>query len=288
MSLASSFFWAWAVIHFRRARDTKTSLVVNLGKNIVGIISFSLAILIAGVSYFQPVSAKQLLLLTASGILGVAIGDLLFMASLYLLGAGMNSIVGCVYTPILISGSILFLGEKLTPGLIAGSVLVTVAIYLASVTDFRSRPKNLYLGIVIGILSMAATASSVIIMKPLLTAGSLVWNFQVNLIRLLTGSIVLIIWFLIKPSRHVDFSSLKNREGWKNIITGGLTGSFLAVLFWTLSLSSLPASVIAVLGQLTVIVIIFFARIFLGEAITKLKIAASFLAISGALAASFF
>ncbi|MBN2725731.1 MAG: DMT family transporter [Deltaproteobacteria bacterium] len=285
MSLISSLFWATAVINFRKARDTKSSLVVNLGKNVIGIIAFGIALLVTGTSLTPEAGIETQLRLLASGVFGVALGDLLFMASLYLLGAGLNSIVGCFYTPMLITGSILFLGESVSPGLWAGGTLVMAAIYLASVDNLKQRPRSLKLGIIIGFLSMAATVSGVVFMKPVLTTHSLLW---VNFIRLLTGMLFLIIYLMIKPGRAKDIEGMKIKDGWINLIIGGLSGSFLAVFFWTVSLKSLPASLVAVLGQLTVIVILIFARFWLNESLTPRKILASFIAVTGAILASVF
>jgi len=213
------------------------------------------------------------------GLFGVGLGDLLFLSAVNMLGAGLNSIVGSVYTPLLVFGAFLFLGEPISLSVIVGGIMVVTAIVIIAGESIKTRPKHLYLGIVTGVTGMIFTVAGILLMKDLLSKYSLFW---INLLRILTGMIFYLFYFMFRKDKSNIINSFKSIKNWFIIGMAGLLGSYLAIFFWTACLSRLPASVVAVVNQLAIVVIIIFAAIFLKEHITKRKAFAAILAITGA------
>jgi drug/metabolite transporter (DMT)-like permease len=65
------------------------------------------------------------------------------------------------------------------------------------------------------------------------------------------------------------------------MIPGTVTGSFLSLIFWIAGMKYTMASTAAILNQTSSIHIIIMATIFLGEPLTRRKIAAAVLALAG-------
>ena len=281
-TLASSFFWATAVVLFRKSTDHVTGFGVNVGKNLVGLVFFAFTLGVMGFDRIPYLSLRDVSFLVLSGAIGVGIGDLLFMESLQLLGAGLNAIVGCIYTPLMMIAGVLFFSETLSLQLIVGAFMVVTAIIISSLGDIQQRPKHLVLAILIAVLSMLSTLVGAVLYKDLLHRYDLCF---VTWVRLFSGSLFLLLYFLVHPRRHTLLAGLGNLHHWKKLILSGFLGTYLAIGAWAVGLRNLPASLIAVFSELTVIVIILMAYFFLHESLTPRKMAATALAISGALIA---
>ncbi len=279
-TLSSSLFWAVAVILFRKSTDRVTGFGVNVGKNAVGIVFFTLTLWVLGFDRIPRLPQRDFMLLVLSGAVGVGVGDLLFMESLKLLGAGLNAIVGCIYTPLMMLAGILFFSESVSLRLVAGAVMVVTAIVVASSGDVHQRPQKLALGILIAVLSMLATLVGAVLYKDLLHRHDLCF---VTWVRLLSGSAFLLLYYAVHPRRRTLLAGLENLHNWKSLTLSGFLGTYLAIGAWAVGLRNLPASLIAVFSELTVIVIILMAYFFLHESLTPRKMAATALAIGGAL-----
>ncbi|MGM0597003.1 MAG: EamA family transporter [Myxococcota bacterium] len=282
--LLSSIIWALAIIFFRLSSEKLTNFAVNTGKNVVGFTAFSLTLLILGERFFPSIPPDHYSLLLISGFIGIGLGDLLFIRSLAILGAGLNSIVGCLYTPFLILGAVLFLGESISVLLIIGGILVIGGIVISSLDKIEYLPDKLWLGIFLGAMGMGLTVAGVIIIKHLLSQYNIFW---INWIRFIGGLFFYLIYIGIVREKKALFRGLRNRHNLKVLFIGGFLGAYLAIIMWTLSLALLDASLVAVVNQLTVIVIIALAYFILKEPITFKKSTAVFLAISGAVLAVF-
>jgi drug/metabolite transporter (DMT)-like permease len=278
-TLASSFFWAGAVILFRKSSDYVTAFGVNVGKNLVGLLCFSVTLVVMGIPMFPALPATDFLMLVLSGVVGIGLGDLLFMSSLKMLGAGLNAIVGCIYTPLMIVAGVLIFHESISVQLIIGAVLVVSAIIIASSGDMHNRPRHLFLGIFVATASMLSTLVGAVLYKDLLSRYDL---FYLTWVRLIAGNAFLIVYYLFHPRRANLLQGLQKLHNWTMLGLSGFLGTYLAISAWALGLRNLPASLVAVFSELTVIVIILMAYFFLREPLTPRKMAATALAVGGA------
>lgn len=278
-TLASSLFWAMAVILFRKSSDHVTAFGVNVGKNGVGILFFTATLLVLGIPLTPSMPMRDFLLLLLSGVVGIGLGDLLFMSSLKMLGAGLNAIVGCIYTPLMIVAGVVVFSETVGAQLIVGGALVVSAIILASSGDMHNRPKRLFLGIFVATVSMLCTLMGAVLYKDLLHRYDL---FYITWVRLIAGSAFLIFYYLLHPRRQSLLVGLEKLHNWKMLALSGFLGTYLAISAWAVGLRNLPASLIAVFSELTVLMIILMAYFFLRESLTPRKIMATALAVGGA------
>ncbi len=278
-TLSSSLFWAMAVILFRKSADHVTAFGVNVGKNAVGIAFFTITLLVLRIPFAPSMSATDFWLLMISGVIGIGVGDLLFMTSLKLLGAGLNAIVGCIYTPLMILAGVVIFSESVSAQLIFGAVCVVSAIVIASTGDSKERPRRLVLGITVAAVSMLCTLVGAVLYKDLLARYDL---FYITWFRLIAGCAFLLVYYALHPLRARLLDGLGDWRNWRSLTLSGFLGTYLAITFWAVGLRNLPASLIAVFSELTVIMIILMAYFFLREALTLRKIVATGLAVGGA------
>jgi drug/metabolite transporter (DMT)-like permease len=288
LALASALVWAVAVILFRISGKTVSPFALNLFKNTVAMLLFLPLLPLLGVPFLPAASAEDYVLLLVSGFLGIAISDTLFLTALNMLGASLLAIVDCVYSPFIIVLSYVFLGERLNPWQFLGVLLIAAAI---AVMAWKSTGENgkvprrdLFRGIVLGVLAMLTVAVGIVMIKPMLARTDVFWA---TAMRLAGGIGGLVIFLPFHPRRRSVLAPLLDISQWKVLVPASVLGSFFSLLFWVAGMKFTLASVAAVLNQMNVIFVFILAAVFLGEKAAPWKIAAVALAFIGAFLASF-
>ena len=183
-ALASSASWALGSILFKRLGETLSPLAMTLAKGTVSIILIGVVLCFTGLS---EVTLEPLLLLAASGILGIAIADSLFFEALQDLGPHALAVLmmlGMVITPIM---AVLFLGESPTRLAWAGIVLVVAGIGIVLHAKFAGdEERSSVRGAILGTLSVICMAVSMIIAKKGLASIS---AMQATFIRMVAGTV---------------------------------------------------------------------------------------------------
>ena len=183
-ALASSASWALGSILFKRLGETLSPLAMTLAKGTVSIILIGVVLCFTGLS---EVTLEPLLLLAASGILGIAIADSLFFEALQDLGPHALAVLmmlGMVITPIM---AVLFLGESPTRLAWAGIVLVVAGIGIVLHAKFTGgEERSSIRGAILGTLSVICMAVSMIIAKKGLASIS---AMQATFIRMVAGTV---------------------------------------------------------------------------------------------------
>ncbi len=282
LAFVVAIVWASAVILFRKSGETVHPIALNLFKNILAMLLLIPTMLIFGETLFRHVPFSEYLLLILSGIIGICIGDTLFFKSLNLIGAGLSAIVVCLYSPFIIALSVLWLGERMTVIQIAGVALIISAVLFTLRVKNREKikRKELLWGILIGVISVSATAIGVVMIKPLLERSPLLWATEV---RLFGGTVALIIVALLHPLRRKVISSLFIPRGWGFTVSGSFLGAYLAMFLWLAGMKYAKASIASALNQTSTIFVIVLAAIFLKETITLRKVVSIILAMFGVL-----
>ncbi|MCK5695504.1 MAG: DMT family transporter [Desulfobacula sp.] len=284
-ALTSAFFWASAVILFKKSGEVFSPVSLNIYKNFVALILISLTMLILNIPFFPDKPINDWLLLALSGFLGITLADLFFFMSLNRLNAGLFAIVECLYLPSVIFFSFIFLGENLNTGAIIGGILILSAVVVGSMRKKsppdKKSPENspLLSSIMIGCLSIIFMAIGIVIIKELLEYTDVFWA---TLVRLAAGTISLFIIVLCHPKRKRYFNELKFSKAWLIALPASVTGNYLALLCWMAGMKYTTASRAAILNQMSTIFIFILATIFLKEKITTNKSIAIVLALSGA------
>jgi drug/metabolite transporter (DMT)-like permease len=280
MALLTAVTWASAVILFKKSGEAVHPIGLNLFKGVLAAILLIPTMWFFGESLFRPVPQSDYLLLLASGALGIGIADTLFFKSLNILGAGFSAIVDCLYSPFIIALSMLWINETLSLWQLIGAVMIVSAV-LTAVGERRAGPagrKAILIGVLWGVLAMAAMAVGIVMIKPLLSRSPLLWATEW---RVVGGVVVLLLVLLFHPSRSTILTSIKTRGRLAYTITGSFLGGYLAMLFWLSGMKLIQASTASALNQTSNVFLFVLAAIFLKEKITPHRLVGIILGVSG-------
>jgi len=255
-------------------------------KDLLALVLIVPTMFLFGVSVLRPVPLSAYMLLLLSGVIGIGVGDTVFFMSLNILGAGLTGIVICMYSPFIIMLSTVFLGERMSLLQIIGALLIISAVLIATIERRRmliSR-NRLIAGVLLGVLSSAAMAAGIVMIKPLLQGSPVLWATG---IRLFGGTVVLFLILFFYPTRHKIVDSLISTKRWSYTISGSLIGAYLAMIVWIAGMKYTQASVASALNQTSVIFIFIFAGLILKEQINLRRATAIILAFVGSFLVSF-
>ncbi len=282
LSLGAAFFWASAVILFKKSGEVFSPISLNLYKTMVATVLLTGTMLILDIPILPEKPIKDWVILAGSGFLGITVADVLFFMALNRLGASLTALVECLYLPSVIIFSFLFLGERLTPAAIAGGVLVLSAVFVGSSDDMASssslKNKNAVSGIFLGCLSIIFLSLGIVMIKEMLNHTEVFWA---TLVRVLAGMITLMILIAFHPNRRTYIKELKPSKAWFVALPASLSGNYFALLCWVGGMKFTTASRAAIFNQMSTIFIFILAGIFLKEKITKRKSMAILLALTG-------
>jgi drug/metabolite transporter (DMT)-like permease len=281
MALLTAVIWALAVILFKKSGETYHPLGLNIFKTLLAGALFLPTMWLLGERLIRPVPLQEYLLLMLSGALGIGFGDTFFFKSLNRMGAGLSAIVVCLYSPFIIGLSMACLGERLSPLQGIGALIILSAVLLTSRfhrTENIARGDLLW-GILWGVLSTAATAIGIVMIKPLLNRSPLLWVLQIRLFGGLAGLFMIAALF---PAGRRSLATLSGKRGRGYMIGGAFVGTYVAMFIWLAGMKFTQASVAAALNQTSTIFVFIFAALLLHEPITARRTTAIILAFSGA------
>ena len=279
-AVLTAFCWSSAVILFELSGKSLTSLQISLIKNIIGVIGFTITIIFIDLS-FLDFTKSEIFILMISGMLGVAIGDLFFLKSLSIVGSGVSAILATIYVPSIFLTANLFFGEEITNKAMVGGTLICFAIFIGVYKKQNLNKSNLFVkAVTLGILAQVFTAISVLMVKPIMENHNVV---SIALIRFGTGLFITLIYIYCTQGLSIIRKTFI--DGFSNwyVIFGSLLGTYLSVIFWLSGFKYTLASRAAIYNELSTIMIIILASIFLKESMTKQKWIAIIFAVSGGL-----
>jgi drug/metabolite transporter (DMT)-like permease len=283
-ALATAITWAFAVVLFKRVGDRIPPLPLNLFKNVVGVILLALTLLVVGdgLSTLMQQSLRDILILTISGILGIAVADTLFFHALNRCGVGLMSIVDCTYSPFTMLFSFLMLGEKLNGYHYGGGGLILLGIFTASrhaPPPGRSR-RDLIVGMLLGATAMALMACGIVMAKPVLTERGfpLLWAVM---IRMLFGTLLLSLTLVNAANRDACLAVFRPSKIWWTSIPAAFIGAYVSMVLWVAGFKYTKAGLAAILNQTSVIFALLLAAVVLHEKLTPRKLIAVTLALTG-------
>jgi len=279
MALFSALSWSFAVIFFKRAGSVFSPLALTLYKSLVGFLC--LLPFVIGLPLI-PASAgwTGLMLVVASGLVGIAVSDSLLFLCLNHIGAGLTGIVECLYSPMVMLLSWMVLGEKLRLHHLGGAGLVVAAVAVVTWnSQFEHIPtRSLWIGIAAGTGAMLTLAAGIVLMKRVVDTTSVFW---VSEVRLLTAIAVLFPLFMLKGNRASWGRMFRRRDNFKDALPGTILGNVLSLTLWTLAFKLTSVSSAAVLNQTNTVMIVVLASLWLKEPFTWRRGIATVLAMGG-------
>ncbi len=283
-ALGSAASWALGAILFKRIGEKMSPLAMTLAKAVVSVVFLGVALVFLG---FTRIAPHDLGMLVLSGLIGIAVGDTLFFAALQDLGPQtlvVLMMVGQVATALL---ALVFLGERPSAkawGGIAGVIVGVALVLWANLAGERQRSRGR--GIVLGLLSVACMAVSVIFAKQGLDGGAAVsetmqQTMQGTCVRMLAGAVGIALVGLFTGRLRAWFAEGKSAR---------LAGSFLFAVcvvtfggFWLslLAIRHVDVAIANTLNSLEPVFVLPLAAIVLKEKITPLQVVGTLTALTG-------
>ncbi len=282
LSLAAAALWALSLVLFRRSGERVHPIALNAFKDVLALVLFVPVIVLTGESLWRPAPARDVALLLASGVIGIAVADTLLFYALNMLGAGAYALVSALYSPIIIALSFAFLGERLTAWQLVGAALIVAAVLEVAFGDagVHLPPRRRALAILFGVLDVTSMGVGVVIVKPVLDVSPLFWAAEVRLVGGVAGLALLL---ALHPRRRAILGTLAVRSHRGVTLAGSVVGGFVAMAFWIGGMQLADASVAAALNQTYTVLTLVLAAIILHEPVTPLRAVAVTTAFAGAL-----
>lgn len=281
-ALGSAFFWAVAVILFRRIDNALPAFELNLFKNLLGFALIWPVLLFFEGAGVPDYSAYELGAVVLSGFLGIAVADTWYLRALNLMGASRTGIVSSLLSPFVILLSIVFLSEALLGWQMAGFGLVMAGILLVTwqANQESIDPQELRQGLFFGIGAVFMMAVGVVLVKEVLEQRPFLWTTQ---LRLGGGVLGMLLYLAVRGQFRKAWANFRRPLPWGLIIVGGFFGSFVSMMMWLAGYKLIPASEASVLNQSANAWIVALAWLVLGEYIGFRKVAGLLLTTVGVL-----
>lgn len=279
-ALACALVWAFAVIFFRKSGETFSPFSLNLFRVSVSSLLFAMTMVVLRQPILGQAPLEDYLILVASGVIAIAASDTLFHMCLNRVGAGLNALISTLYSPFIILFAVLMLGERLAWQQFLGMVLIIGGVMVASV----SRPpegvssRDLVIGLLLGVGSMATLGFGIILAKPVLERTDVLWATTV---RQLGSLAILAPVALLLPGRKRRLAIFQPHTAWKFSLPGTFLGSYLALILWIGGMKYTTAGNAGILNQTSTIYTLILASIFLKEPFTRRKGLAAALSLMG-------
>lgn len=275
--------WSSAVILFDISTKNFTAIQLNVLKNFIGVFGFILTIILFSIPS-PNFSQQDIFTLALSGFLGILIADGLFLESLRRLGSGISAVVSTIYTPTVFIIAYILFNETINLHSYIGGVLVLGGITISVFQPPKTiKKRDLYIGILFGIMANILTAYSILIIKPIMKNNSVIY---IALYRFSIGLIFGILINILKSGIKQVIQKFKQGLTNQYVILGAFLGTYLSVIFWLAGYKYTLAGRAAIYNQLSTVFIIILARVFLKEPMTSKKIIGVSLAIFGAMIVS--
>jgi drug/metabolite transporter (DMT)-like permease len=277
-ALLSALAWAIGVILYRKLGAYLPPLQLNFIKNALVLLMLAAALPLVHGLAIPDISAVEIAIAVASGVIGLALADTLYLKALNQLGAGRMGIIGNLYSPFVIALSFVFLGERLGPVQIVGFVLVSSGVLLVSgKREGDGGGASVLSGVLLGVLAILLMAIAIVMVKRVLEAQPLVW---VSLIRM-GGALVGILLIAGVRGELGTLHPRRMRVHWPTLLLAAFVGQFLSTLFWLGGYKYTDAMIAAIINESSSAFIVLLAWLWLREPMDRRRAGGIALAMAG-------
>lgn len=249
-ALSTAILWAIATVIYGKVGITIPPLILNTIKGILAIASIGITIVIfKGETAALPLI--PMLLLLASGAIGIGLGDTAFFNTLKNLGARRTLLLETLAPPLTALLAAIFLNEQLTLqswGGISLTVMGVAWVITERSTQAAIAADNLKIGVIWGMLAELAQATGAVLSRTALrdTAVSPLWS---SLLRISAGVAIAVLLVLLQ-NRQGQF--LKIQWSWRVVgllLVAAFIGTHLAIWLQQTGLKYAPAGVAQTLAS---------------------------------------
>jgi drug/metabolite transporter (DMT)-like permease len=121
-------------------------------------------------------------------------------------------------------------------------------------------------------------AIGVILTKPVLDRSPLLWA---TTIRMLGAVVAIVLLSAFSPRHRKLWRALVPSSNWRIIVPASVLGTYVAMLVWLGGMKYTQASTASILNQTSAVFVLPVAALVLGESITRKKLLAVLLALTG-------
>ena len=277
-ALGAGACWATASILFGKLGKSVSSLSMNFGKGIVGLICMAIALSFTGL---RGTSTEAWIYLSASGLIGITLGDTVFFDTLRRLGPRRTLLMTTLIPVLVAIMSFALLGERLS-----GQAWIGAAITVAGVswTMWERMPQDQEdtgswrAGIGYGLVTVLTCAVAAILSKvgvegtkPLEATG----------IRLLAGTGGLLLLGIFRRQIVTWVAPFRAPKQLGALVAAAVVGTFLGIWFSMASFAYTSATIATILSATDPIFVLPLAALVVGEKLRARPVLGAFVALLG-------
>lgn len=285
-ALSAAFLWAIGSVVWSNLGQRIPPLELNFLKGAIAIGFLGVTIFLTGES-LPAIDPLAFWLLFLSGAIGIAIADTALFAALNYIGARRTLLLKILTSPLVALIALVFLQETLSVTAWCGILLTLLGVaWVVSerVPGTNGKEAFFWSGILWAMVSTFGDAIAAILSRIALTQTTInpLWS---TLIRLSTGSLLLVIWIVIKNYKIKEnpiqrYKSVINIQLWLTIILTAFAGTYLGIWLQQISLKFAPAGIAQALTATSPLFVLPIA-VWLGEKVTFRAVAGVLLALFG-------
>jgi drug/metabolite transporter (DMT)-like permease len=230
-ALGAAFLWALSSVLFKSIGKTIRPLELNLIKGISGVILFAITSLIIG-EVFTSLRPAAVIALAVSGVVGIGFGDTMFFEAINRLGARRSLLITILAPPLTAVFAWIFLHESLSLFAWVG-ILITISGVTWVITEKNKKEqeenKFNWLGVLFGFLAALSQAVGAVLSRWALTEST-VSALQSALIRLLAGTVLLLLWIMVRHEKiGAWLSPAPKKQLWGLLAAVILVGTYIDI-----------------------------------------------------------
>ena len=294
-ALMAALFWSIAVVIFRSLSQKVSPFLINALKNTIALMCFIILLFILRIPLWDNTFSNwEYMQFIISGVLGMGIADAVFIYALSKIGANRIAILNCFEPITMYFLTLFFLAGNWLNGIeTIGFIIVIISIIIISYEHDEAdiNPKIKQQGMMLQICAILCSSISIVMIKNTLNLHQsdpkvIIW---IAVFRLFIGFIISWTIFLCLKDSKKLLKALKGRIIITKIIASSIIGTFMALTCWIMGQTYIQKLALAsIIGQTSLIFIMFFSWLFLHEKITKTRIIASIFALLGVFLSNYF
>jgi drug/metabolite transporter (DMT)-like permease len=196
-ALGAAISWTVSALFYRKALEEASPISANIIRlTLTGSILLLLLVFLGKLAVLTTLPLDLVLLASASGIIGLGLGDTLYFMSLKWIGVARAVPLTCIYPLFSVLWAVFLVGERITLAVVLGAVVIVLGILFlgqdsqANTTDTR---KALIVGMVIALATAAVWSVSITMMDVAVKESPDIDHaLIINTIRVITVAAVLL------------------------------------------------------------------------------------------------
>jgi drug/metabolite transporter (DMT)-like permease len=196
-ALGAAISWTVSALFYRKALEEASPISANIIRlTLTGSILLLLLVFLGKLTVLTTLPLELVLLASASGIIGLGLGDTLYFMSLKWIGVARAVPLTCIYPLFSVLWAVFLVGERITLAVVLGAVVIVLGILFLgqdSQANTTCTRKALIVGMVIALATAAVWSVSITMMDVAVKESPDIDHaLIINTIRVITVAAVLL------------------------------------------------------------------------------------------------